>query len=136
MMTITEKVAYLKGLAEGVKLDESTNEGKLITKMIDVLDDIALTVSDLEDSLAEIGQQVDEIDDDLSAIEEEWYDEDEEDGDIWEVECPKCGDTICVDSDMLEEGSINCPGCGENLEFDFDDCGCDCDCGCHGSDEE
>ena len=30
-MTIGEKVSYIKGLAEGLKVDESTNEGKVIT---------------------------------------------------------------------------------------------------------
>ena len=33
-MGITENAAYLKGLAEGLKLDEGTNEGKLIVKML------------------------------------------------------------------------------------------------------
>ena len=31
-MGITENAAYLKGLAEGLKIDESTNEGKLILR--------------------------------------------------------------------------------------------------------
>ena len=144
MMTITEKVAYLKGLADGTKLDEATNEGKLLTAIIDVLDDIALTVADAEDTISELSQQIDEIDDDLAAIEEEWYEADEDevddeddddDGDtIYEVECPTCGDIICLDEDLAEEGAIECPNCGESLEFDFDDaedCDCDCeDCNC------
>ena len=40
-MGITENAAYLKGLAEGLKLDESTNEGKLIVKMLDVIEELA-----------------------------------------------------------------------------------------------
>ena len=40
-MEISEKVAYLKGLAEGLKLDEETKEGKLIAAIIDVLDAMA-----------------------------------------------------------------------------------------------
>ena len=79
MMTITEKVAYLKGLAEGMKMDSSTNEGKLLLAIIDTLDDVALTVSDLEDTVAELSAQVDEIDDDLGSVEEDLYgDEDDE----------------------------------------------------------
>ena len=146
MMTITEKVAYLKGLADGIKLDEATNEGKMLTAIIDVLDDIALTVADAEDTISELSQQIDEIDDDLAAIEEEWYEADEDEDDdeeyddddtIYEVECPTCGDVICLDEDLAEDGAIDCPNCGESLEFDFDDvddvedCDCeDCDCGC------
>ncbi|MEA5011639.1 MAG: hypothetical protein VB100_07980 [Angelakisella sp.] len=139
-MTITEKVAYLKGLAAGVKLSDSTDEGKLFTTIIDVLEDMSLSITDLEDSFEELSGQVDEIDDDLGVIEEDFYGDDDEDLDdedfedtLYEVECPSCGDKICLDEGMLEEGEIECPGCGEKLEFDFDDdCGCDdcnCDCG-------
>lgn len=137
-MTITEKVAYLRGLAEGMKLDSSTNEGKLTLAIIDTLDDIALTVSDLEDTVAELSAQVDEIDDDLGELEDEVYsdgceDEDEDfDDTLYEVECPSCGDIICLDEEMLDEGEIDCPNCGEKLEFDFEDG--DCDCGHHHED--
>ena len=137
-MTITEKVAYLRGLAEGTKLDSSTNEGKLTLAIIDTLDDIALTVSDLEDTVAELSAQVDEIDDDLGELEDEVYsdgcdDEDEDfDDTLYEVECPSCGDIICLDEEMLDEGEIDCPNCGEKLEFDFEDG--DCDCGHHHED--
>jgi len=135
MMTITEKVAYLRGLAEGMKMDGSTDEGKLTLAIIDALDDIALTVSDLEDTVAELSAQVDEVDDDLGELEEEVYgdgcDEDEDcDDTLYEVECPSCGDIICLDEEMLDEGEIDCPNCGEKLEFDFEDE----DCGHHHED--
>ena len=42
-MTLSEKVAYLKGVAEGLKFDpEKTNEGKLISIMMDILEQISL----------------------------------------------------------------------------------------------
>ena len=140
MMTVTEKVAYLKGLAEGMKMDDSTNEGKLLLAIIDTLDDIALTVSDMEDSMTELAAQVDEIDDDLGAVEEDLYcddddcDCDDDDEALYEVECPKCGDIICLDEDMLDEGEIDCPNCGEKLEFDFEDGDEPCGCGHHHED--
>ena len=46
-------------------------------------------------------------------------------GDYVEVECPACGEIICLDDSILDEDSIQCPACGETLEFEFD---CDCDC--------
>ena len=46
-MEITEKVAYLKGLAEGMELDTEKKEGKLLAAIIDVLDDIALEIADM-----------------------------------------------------------------------------------------
>lgn len=139
-MTITEKVSYLKGLAEGLKISDDKAEGKLLLSIIDVLDDMALTIEDLDDGLAEVCEQMDEIDEDLGTLEEEYYsslDEDLDDDDfclddddaIYEVECPSCNETICIDEEMLEEGEINCPSCGELLEFDLQD---DCDCCGHG----
>lgn len=138
-MTITEKVAYLKGLAEGLALDESKPEAKLISAMIDVLDDIALTVSDLEDGMDLISEQLDAVDEDLDELEGFVYEDlddcccddccdDEDEEEYYDVECPSCGEVICVDGDILEEGSINCPKCNELLEFEIDyDCDCD-DC--------
>ena len=53
-MEITEKVAYLKGLAEGMELDTEKKEGKLLSAIIDVLDDIALELEDMKDEQAEL----------------------------------------------------------------------------------
>lgn len=126
MMTISEKVAYLKGLMEGMKLDESKDEVKLTQKIIEVLEDMALTVSDLEDSVDIIGEQVDAVDEDLDTLEGYVYDDECDDDcccdddDVYEVKCPKCGNMIYVDGDILDEGEIDCPSCGEKLEFDID----------------
>ena len=57
-MTVTEKVSYLKGLAEGLGIDENEKNGKVIKAIIDVLDDLAFTVADLEDGFDELIEQV------------------------------------------------------------------------------
>ena len=136
MMTVTEKAAYLKGLAEGLSLDESKPETKLIKAMIDVIDEMALSVADLEDDVDMIVDQLDAVDEDLSEVEDFVFGEDDfddeysscegcsgcgGDGDYFEVECPACGEVICLDESMLDEESIECPACGETLEFDFDE---------------
>lgn len=132
MMTVTEKAAYLKGLAEGLELDEKKPETKLIKAMIDVIDEMALSIADFEDSLDMMGEQLDAVDEDLSDLEDYIFEEDEDDyegcdcgacpgGDYFEVECPACGEVICLDESVLDEDSIECPACGETLEFDFDD---------------
>ena len=72
-MTILEKVAYLRGLSEGLGIDETSKEGRVFKAIIDVLDDISLTVTDLEDDVAELSDGLDEIDEDLGALEEEFY---------------------------------------------------------------
>lgn len=145
-MTVIEKVAYLKGLADGLKLNDSTAEGNVLLNVLDVLKDMALSITDLEDAVEELGETVDAIDEDLEDVEDEVYgeddddeyddDEDEDDDEaLYEVECPSCGDTICLDESMLCEGEINCPNCGEKLEFDLDDLDCKNDCeGCTGCD--
>lgn len=124
-MTVTEKAAYIKGLAEGLSLDADKPEVKVINAIIDLLDDIAMTAADLEDEVALIGEQVDAIDEDLDDLEEYVYEDEEfDENDYFEVECPSCGEIICLDEGILEEGSIECPNCNESLEFDFE---CDCD---------
>ena len=84
-MSVTEKAAYLKGLAEGLEITPDTKEGKLLLAVLDLLDDMALSIADLEDETAQIGEQVDMIDEDLSDLEDDYYDldsddEDDEDG--------------------------------------------------------
>lgn len=148
-MTITEKVAYLRGLSEGLGIEENGKEGKVIKAIIDTLDDIAFSVADLEDGFGELCDQIDLIDEDLETLEEDYYseiddedddaDEDDFDDELYEVECPACGDTICIDEDILDEGEIECPNCGELLEFDFEfeEGDCDCgDCGCKETEEK
>ena len=132
MMTVTEKAAYLKGLAEGLSLDESKPETKLINAMIDVIDEMALSIADLEDSLDMMTEQLDAVDEDLADLEDFIFEEDEDDfegcdgdcencgGDYFEVECPACGEVICLDESVFDEDAIECPACGETLEFDFD----------------
>lgn len=143
-MTNSERAAYIRGLMEGLDLDPNAKETKLFNAIVDLLDDLCLSVEEMEDAYDELSGQVDEIDEDLGELEEDYYDlddfNDEEDEDweeddddcYFEVTCPSCGDTIQLNGEMLEEGSIECPNCGENLEFDLDEeeCGCGEDCNC------
>ena len=133
IMTNSERAAYIRGLMEGLDLDPNAKETKLFNAVVDLLDDLCLSVEEMEDAYDELSGQVDEIDEDLGELEEAYYeldDEDFEDEDwddedddecYFEVTCPSCGDTIQLNGEMLEEGSMECPNCGENLEFDFDD---------------
>lgn len=136
-MTNSERASYIRGLMEGLELDPKAKETKVLNAMLELLDDLCVSVEELEDGFDLLSEQVDEIDEDLGNVEEDFYGlEDDEcgcghhchqDDAEFEVTCPSCGDTIQLTDDMLEEDSIVCPGCGETLEFDFDD---DEDCGC------
>ena len=127
-MEITEKVAYLKGLAEGLSLDTETKEGKILSSMIDILDDIALELEDLKDADQELGDGLDAVSDDLEDVEDAVFgpededeDEDEESEDCYATTCPNCGETVYFDESVLDEGEALCPKCGEKLEFDRSD---------------
>ncbi|MBQ3133724.1 MAG: hypothetical protein IJC17_05585 [Clostridia bacterium] len=135
-MTTSEKVAYLKGLAEGMGLtDADTKEAKVLNAIIDVLNDMALDMEDLGEELTEIGEQVDEIDEDLADVEDLLYEDDDEDedfdfaDDLFEVTCPHCNADFEVDEeDLLADDGIDCPICGEKLTFDIEECDGDCSC--------
>ena len=144
MMTVTEKVAYLKGLVEGLDFDKNDKETKVINAVLDVLEDLALAVSDLDDEMALVTEQLDEVDEDLAELEDIFYDECDDcddcdddcccdcgDEDMYEVECPNCGEVIYFDEEIILDGEAECPACGEVLEFETDEC----DCGCCGDEE-
>lgn len=131
MSYFTEKAAYLKGLAEGLEIDGSTKEGKLLNAMLDVIVDMA-------DELEMLDEKQDDMLDLISEIAEDDCDCDccdcDDDLDYFEIQCEKCGHTICLDEDLLDsDDDIVCPVCGEVIELEFEDCDCcDCDCDdCH-----
>lgn len=133
--TITEKTSYVKGLAEGLSLGD-TAQDKLIRALIDLVDDMAVEIADLQDEidglydeLDEVEEQLDAVDEDLDELEEFVYDFDDEfddyDGedyeDCFDITCPSCGEEFSVDEETLIDGSVNCPKCNELLTFDFDE---------------
>ena len=120
-MTISEKVAYLKGLAEGLDLDTTkSKEGKLISVMIGIMEELAMSVEDLEQNALNLGEEIDVLSDDLADVEGVVYDEDEDYDDDWfEVECPSCGADIVVDEDALSEGEVECPSCGTRYAMEL-----------------
>ncbi len=135
-MTTAEKVAYLRGLAEGYGTDPATKEGKLLTTIVDILEDLALDQEDLNGALAELGEGLDAVSDDLEDVEELLFgDEEEDDGEdeddegepwdgetvFYECQCPNCGETVTFEESVLAGGSIQCPACGETLEFDTEE---------------
>ena len=135
-MEITEKIAYLKGLVEGMDLDTEKKEGKLFAAIIDVLDDMALELEDMQDFEEELADGLDAVSDDLEDVEDVIfddeddddedddeddyeYDELDEDEDCYATTCPTCEEEIFFDDSILEDGEVICPNCGEKLEFDL-----------------
>lgn len=143
-MTTSEKVAYLKGLAEGMGVKDDAGQGKLFSVIIDILEDLSLDLADTKGALEELTDGVGELADDLTELEDDFYnsplafgseddwddegedeeeDDDDEDEDedgepvFYSVECPGCGYTLTVDEDILDSGSFECPECGEVIDL-------------------
>ena len=139
-MTLNERAAYIKGLAEGVELDASTKEGKLINALIGLVSDMADEIAALSDEIDTVHAYCEELDEDLGAVEEvllededdyDDYDDDfdcdgdcencgedcelYDDEDFFEVECPSCGEIVCFDG-TLDPEELACPACGEKFE--------------------
>ncbi|MDE6035348.1 MAG: hypothetical protein K2G36_05500 [Ruminococcus sp.] len=144
-MKLTEKMSYLKGLMDGLDIDKSTKENRILIQMSELMEEMVLYIEDLQSQVDELTELCDIIDEDLGEIEEEIYGDDDfdcgncdcfddedieydaddydfdsDDDELYEVTCPTCGDTILIDEGMIEEGSINCPNCNELLEFDYE----------------
>jgi DNA-directed RNA polymerase subunit RPC12/RpoP len=144
MKTITEKLAYIQGLAEGLKLDTQTPEGKILAAIIDLLEDVTDTVSRHETDIDQIFDELDAIDEDLTDVEDALLyddddDEDDDDDDDWddddwdeitddedyydeenplyEVTCPKCGKVVTIDEESLFSDDCRCPNCGTKFEI-------------------
>ncbi len=131
MSYISEKVAYLDGLADGLGIEDE-KQGKLLRGIIDALGAIAEELEEQNEAYDDLSDCVDEIYEELDAIDCELYGDDEDcecEDDFLEVVCPSCGETIYFDEDMLEsEDGLICPSCNEPVDIELCCGGCDCDC--------
>lgn len=143
MSKMGEKVAYLKGLAEGLGINAENDKGKLMLAVIDTLEAFADECRENEEKLEELQEYVEEIDSDVSDLEEALFsdedddeaddeyddeeDDDDEDGDgLIEYECPHCGTVIFFDEEAFDmEQEHLCPNCNRKVfeedENDGDD---------------
>lgn len=130
-MNITEKAAYIKGLVDGLELDPNDKQTKVIKALVDLVNEMAEEVSELEQCYDDVCDQIDALDEDLAGVEDLIYDEEEDGCDVcgmcgdddaaYEVTCPTCNTTIGLTEDDLNDGGMTCPNCGETLEFDYDE---------------
>ena len=134
-MTLNEKAAYIKGLADGLELDAKSKEGKIIAALLDLVTDMAQSVTDLEEDVEYLNDYIEEIDEDLGEVEEILVEDDcdcdcddcdcdcddcdcdcdLDDEDFFEIDCPSCGETVCFD-ETIDPEDLVCPACGEKFE--------------------
>jgi len=134
MSKMSDRVSYLKGLAEGLGVDAETAQGKLTYALIETLEAIAEHGDETEERLTELEEYVEEIDGDVCDLEEALFsedddddlddfddgedeEEDDEDGDgLIEYECPHCGTVIFFDEEAFEmEEEHRCPNCHKKV---------------------
>jgi formylmethanofuran dehydrogenase subunit E len=145
-MELSNKAAYLQGLVDGLGVDESTKEGKIIKAMSALLAEMAEALEGMDEDLSRAYDQINDLSDELEDLEADLYededddedegdeddddedeDDDEEDADdandddiasepFYEVACPNCGETVYVSEDDLDAGEANCAHCGVTFE--------------------
>ncbi|MGN0662301.1 MAG: CD1247 N-terminal domain-containing protein [Faecalibacterium sp.] len=132
-MELTEKAAYLKGLIEGLGVDESTKEGRIIKAMSELLCELASSVREIDADMTQAYDQLNDISAELEDLEADLYeeleDDDSEDEDdelpmdtddsndpYYEVACPNCGETVYVSEGDLDAGEAICTSCGVTFE--------------------
>ena len=125
-MDLTEKAAYIKGLAEGLELDTDKKEARILNELLDLVSEMASDVEDIGADLVDLYDAFEELDHDLGMVEEELYGDMENlfSDDVYEIVCPNCQETVVLDEEMLIGGDVICPGCGEKIEIEIDTCDC------------
>ena len=127
MSKLTDRISYLQGLAEGMKLNPEKDSHRLILGILDVLGDVGESFEALAESHGELSDYVESIDEDLADLEADLYDDEDEDAaeeekeeepfeNTIEYECPHCGAMITIDPDDVDfDEDTLCPECGKDL---------------------
>ncbi|MTI94901.1 MAG: hypothetical protein FH749_05345 [Firmicutes bacterium] len=130
MSTLKERVSYIRGLAEGLNLDSTEPNGKVLTQMLELLAEMADQIEDLDARLDDTEDVLEALDSDLADVEEFLFDEDEADAEFaedelseFEIQCPHCDEIVYVNEDDLEEVAddeveILCPNCNKVIFSD------------------
>jgi hypothetical protein len=111
LQDISEKVSYLQGLSEGLNIIEGSPQGKIISGILNVLNEIAEDINILHLDFADMRDYIESVDDDLLELEETVVD----DG-FMELECQHCGEPLYVENDILDDEDVIeviCPSCNE-----------------------
>ena len=122
MSNLTDRAAYLRGLADGMGLTKDTNENKLLLEMLSLMDEMAQKISELDEDVGELEAYVEDIDSDLADIEDALFGDEDDDCDCDDDDCD------CDDEDEyeeLEELAFDCPYCGKAVmlkasDIDYD----------------
>ena len=133
MPNLNDKIGYIHGMMDGLKLNKEDDSVKLMYMMIDVIDSLAESVSALEADQEELCDYVESIDDDLTELEMRHgaeYEEDfEDDHEIEFAPAPRRKGNLRIlkddeddfeeEDEEIEEAEVEyfigcvCPECGK-----------------------
>lgn len=115
-MNIGEKAAYLQGLLEGMKLDQSVPANKLLAEIVSLLSDVTEVVTDIKEETEALNEIIEDIDGDLDELEDFVYNDFHFSDDVFnEIKCPECGCTVVFD-DSDDPLDIICGNCGVHID--------------------
>ena len=136
-MELNKNGAYLQGLVDGLGIDDTTKEGKIIKAMSALLGEMAEVIESVDEDLSRAYDQINDLSEELEDLEADLYEDDEDDEEpeeeeedteeddndddiasepFYEVACPNCGETVYVSEDDLDAGEANCAHCGVTFE--------------------
>lgn len=123
-MDLNAKAAYIRGLMTGMEFDPGSKNGRIIAAMMDLLEEMAATVTEHDNALDQVYDELDAMDEDMDDLTSALFDldEDEEDEDAdaeYEVTCPNCGVVTTVDEDTLLSQELVCPNCGAAFDIEL-----------------
>ena len=129
MSKLTDKISYLQGLAEGMKLNPEKDSHRLILGILDVLGEVGDSFEALAESHGELADYVESIDQDLADLEAEIYDDedekyagDDDDDDDEDDEDDEDDDEDDEDDEELDSVlTYECPHCHKEVELDPDE---------------
>lgn len=114
---IKEKVAYAKGLADGLSVGEASKEGRVLSAILDILEEMADSVEENECALADINECVEHLIEDTDALNSYIFDDEDE----VTLECPHCGEISVFDSDEMDDDEdLLCQHCQQPIMPDFE----------------
>ena len=119
-MDLNAKAAYIRGLMNGMEFDPNSKNGKIIAAMMDLLEEMAATVTEHDNALDQAFDELDAIDEDLDDLTDALFGTEEDDEDAeYEVTCPNCGTVTAVDEDTLLSQELVCPNCGAAFDIEL-----------------
>ena len=125
-MDLNAKAAYIRGLMTGMEFDPNSKNGKIIAAMMDLLEEMAATVTEHDQALDQAFDELDAIDEDMDDLTDALFDTDDEDKEDaqedeaeYEVTCPNCGAVTTVDEDTLLNQELVCPNCGAAFDIEL-----------------